>query len=208
MLGISFARSIFSLTKSGRTKSCRLRFVSRMRFESRPCGVNGGDDEQAQREATRGISRSQAGEKGDRRFFAYRYQQFIHQTGFCFTISNWTDLKDFHAHLNRGPDRKNFARARCRHRGCVIGRAQKEPRDQTCRWQSQGDLADVAESIKCPHRLPECENDRRRSIGQCGGGGGRGARKSHSGRVAIGGLHEFRSRRSDKCPSSTVSLEK
>src|SRR5438094_4373680 len=39
-------------------------------------------------------------------------------------------------------------------------------------------------------------------------GGGRSARKSHSGRVAVGGLHEFRSRRSDKCLSSTVPVKK
>jgi len=55
--------------------------------------------------------------------------------------------------------------------GCLFGGAQKEPRDRTCRWQSQGDLADVAESIEYPHRLPQSEIDRRRSIGQCGGGG-------------------------------------
>src|SRR4029077_10477270 len=179
MLGISFARSIFSLTKSGRTKSCRLRFVSRMRLRiaavrrkrrGRRKGT-GGDDERAQREATRGISRSQASEKAGHRFFAHRCQQFIHQTGVCLTLSNWSRLEDLYAHLNGGPDHKNSARTRFRHPGCLIGRAQKEPRDQTCRRQSQGNLADVAESIEYPHRLPRSGNDRRRSIGQCGGGG-------------------------------------
>src|SRR5207245_6564948 len=259
-------------------------------------------------------------------FFALRCHIFLHLTSFCLTLSNWTCLKDRYVHLNGGTGHKNFARTRFRHPGCLIGRAQKEPRDQTCRWKSQGDLADVAESIEYPHRLPQSEIDRRRSIGQCGGGGqalwnardrdrfwyrgdirhrragrrlhrrrycsglgsddefslrsdrivaadfsagtakcdrqidesgnagrrdlwlsrtcprnfatdhrgeiveeqgadsgdrrlckidrakaaggGRSARKSHSGRVAGGGLHGFRSRRSDKCLSSTVPVEK
>src|SRR4029077_15794065 len=86
-------------------------------------------------------------------------------------LSNSTLLKDRYAHLNCGADRKNLARARCRHSGCLIGRAKKERRNQTCRGQSQDNLADVAESIEYPHRLPQSEIDRRRSIGQCSGGG-------------------------------------